>query len=104
MTIPATITAELTSLQAQVKAASPLNAASRPTILALQLNAINLVNDVQAALTAPNNLLDTWTAPVDPVSITAGILNVFAASQDQFSLSVMRGVVGRVADNLEQLV
>jgi hypothetical protein len=104
MTVPANITAELTSLQAQVSAASPLTSASRATVTALQLNATQLVGDVQAALVAPNNTLDTWVIPVDPVAIINGIEGLVTASQDQSNLALMRGLTGRVASNLDQLV
>jgi hypothetical protein len=115
MSIPANITSELASLQAQVTAATPLKNAPFATIKALQLNAGNLVNDVQTALTTttlvPNIvlttdalLLDTWLAPPDAISMVAGVLTVLTAAQNQQQLSLMRGVVGRVASNLDQLV
>ncbi|WP_024516857.1 hypothetical protein [Bradyrhizobium sp. Tv2a-2] len=103
MSIPANITAELAYLQGQVAAASPLANAPFATIKAMQLNAGNLVNDVQAALTAPS-VLDTFAAPLDAPSIVAGFQDVVTAAEDQSKLSLMRGVVGRVASNLDQLV
>ncbi|WP_407146232.1 hypothetical protein [Bradyrhizobium sp. ORS 86] len=103
MSIPAAITAELANLQAQVKAASPLSSASRPIVLAMQLNAAQLVADVQAALVAPS-VLDSWVAPSDPAAIVTGVLGVSVAAEDASNLSLMRGVVGRVASNLDQLV
>jgi len=115
MSIPANITTELTSLQAQVKAATPLNNANFATIKAMQLNAVNLVSDIQFALTTtkliPNIvlttdsvLLDTWVAPVDAISMVTGFNAVVVAGDNQNALSLMRGVVGRVASNLDQLV
>lgn len=115
MSIPTNITTELASLESQVKAATPLNNAPFATIKAMQLNASNLVNDVQTALTTtelvPNiifttdtTLLDDWAPPVDPVSMIAGVLNLLTSAQNQQQLSLMRGVVGRVASNLDQLV
>jgi hypothetical protein len=115
MSIPANITTELGNLQAQVTAATPLNNAPFATIKAMQLNAGNLVADIQAALTTttliPNIvlttdalLLDTWVPPPDPISMVAGVLTVLTAAQNQQQLSVKRGVVGRVASNLDQLV
>ncbi|SHG92023.1 hypothetical protein [Bradyrhizobium erythrophlei] len=103
MSIPTNITTELTNLQAQVAAAAPLASASRATVLAIKLNAAQLVTDVQSALVAPNNMLDTWTAPPDPPAMIAGIEGLLAASQDQSNLALMRGVTGRAASNLEQL-
>jgi hypothetical protein len=115
MTIPANITSELTSLQAQVKAATPLNNAPFATIKAMQLNAGNLVNDIQTALTTtkliPNIVLttdstwlDSWSPPPDPISMVTGFNAVVTASANQSDLSLKRGVVGRVASNLNQLV
>jgi hypothetical protein len=115
MTIPVNITTELTSLQAQVAAATPLNNAPFSTIKAMQLNAGNLVNDIQTALTTttliPNIvlttdavLLDTWIPPPDPISMVTGFNAVVTAGDNQSSLSLMRGVVGRAASNLDQLV
>jgi hypothetical protein len=115
MSIPSKITTELSSLQAQVTAAMPLNNAPFATIKAMQLNAGNLVNDIQSALTTttliPNIvlttdsvLLDTWVAPIDPISIVTGFNAVVTAGDNQSDLSLMRGVVGRVASNLDQLV
>jgi hypothetical protein len=115
MTIPANITTELASLQAQVAAATPLNNAPFTTIKALQLNAAQLVSDVQFALTTTTVianivlttdalLLDTWTAPLDPASIVAGVNAMVTAADNQSDLSRKRGLVGRIASNLDQLV
>jgi hypothetical protein len=103
MTIPSNITTELANLQAQVVAATPLNNASFATIKAMQLNAGNLVSDIQKALITTSTL-DTWVAPVDPTSMISGFQGVVIAGQDQNKLSLLRGVAGRVASNLDQLV
>jgi hypothetical protein len=102
MTISASITTALTSLQAQVAAAQPLANASQATRTALKLNAGALVADIQTALVA-SSLLDTWTPSTDPAVIVAGVNSVVAAAQDENTLSLMRGVVGRAASNLDQL-
>jgi hypothetical protein len=103
MTISAQITTELQSLQAQVAAASPLTNANFAAVKAMQLNAGQLVSDVQASLVT-SSPLDTWVAPTDPQSMIAGFAGVVGAGVDQSKLSLMRGVVGRVASNLGQLV
>lgn len=100
--IPASITTALQSLEAQVLAASPLINASQSTITALQLNAGNLVANIQTTLTA-SSLLDTWIAPSDAPTMITGVLNVVIAANDQNTLSLMRGVVGRATSNLDQL-
>jgi hypothetical protein len=103
MAISSTITAALTSIQAQVAAAEPLANAPHATIVALQLNAANLVASIQRALTAPS-ILDTYVAPPDPVVIISGVLQLSTAATDEANLSLMRGVTGRAASNLDQLV
>ena len=102
MTISASITTALTSLEAQVAAAQPLANASQATRTALKLNAGALVADIQTALVA-SSLLDTWTPSTDPAVIVAGVNSVVTAAQDENTLSLMRGVVGRAASNLDQL-
>ena len=103
MTLLANIQTELATLQAQVTAATPLANAPFAAVKAMQLNAGNLVNDIQTALTTVS-VLDTWVAPVDPISMVNGFNLEVTASIDQNNLSLMRGVVGRVASNLDQLV
>lgn len=103
MTISAKILSEIANLQAQVAAAAPVANAPFTTIKAMQLNAINLVSDVQSALVAPS-ILDGWLAPPDPASIVAGFNIEVVAADDESNLSLMRGVVGRVVSNLDQLV
>lgn len=102
MAISTTITSELTSLQLQVQAASPLAQATPATLIAIKLNAAKLVSDLQSALVAPS-LLDTWTAPTDPASIALGLLGVSTAAADQNTISLMRGIVGRAASNVDQI-
>lgn len=116
MPIPSFILVELADLQTQVLAASPLSNASDATIEAIQLNAQQLVNDIQTALTAVSvvtgtntvsvtdgSILDGWTAPVDPGAIASSLLTVDDAATDQSSLSLMRGVTGRVSININQI-
>lgn len=113
MTIPVNITTELTSLEAQVIAATPLANTPHSTLVAIQLNAINLTADVQTALTTTtltnlipstdSTLLDSWVPPIDAVTIVTGILTVSTAAQNQQTLSLLRGIVGRVVSNLEQI-
>lgn len=103
MSIPSNISSELLGLQTQLAAASPLNSASFAVVKALQLNAANLVGDIDTALVA-SSLLDTWLPPPDPISIVAGFWTVVTAATDQDTLSLMRGIVGRSSANLDQLV
>jgi hypothetical protein len=102
MSIPASITTALASLQAQATAAAPLINASVATRTAIKLNAANLVAAIQSALTA-TSLLDTFVAPTDPGLLIAGIQNVIIAAEDESALAFMRGYVGRATSNLDQL-
>jgi hypothetical protein len=104
MSVPATITAELTALQAQVTAAAPLASAAPATIAAIQLNAEQLVSDIGSALTTAAGALDTWTTPTDPNAIAAGIEALKCSAEDQATLANMAGYVGRATKNLDQLV
>jgi len=102
MSIPSSITTALSSLESQVSAAQPLANASQATRVALKLNAAALVTSIQDTLIGAS-VLDTWSAPTDPAAIVSGFLNVVTAGDDQNTLSLMRGVCGRAASNLDQL-
>jgi len=100
--IPASITTALDSLAAQTEAAKPLANASQATRTALKLNAANLVASLQSALTV-TSVLDTYEASTDPGVIINEVLTLTTAANDEATLSLMRGVVGRAASNLDQL-
>lgn len=100
--ISTSITTALISLQDQVTAAQPLANADQATIVALQLNAANLVESIEAALHV-TSVLDTWMPPSDPQSMIAGVLIDVTAAEDQSKLALMRGEIGRATSNLEQL-
>jgi hypothetical protein len=101
MTLPANIVTEATSLQAQVEQYTPLVNAPHAAIVAMQLNAAQLVADTQAALVAPSNL-DNYTFPTDAPSMVVSVLSVLSTAETQNSLSLARGVFGRSASNLDQ--
>lgn len=103
MTIPANISSELIFLQKQVLAAGKLENAPFSTVKAIQLNAANLVADIQTTLTSASDI-DTWTAPADQPGIVSGFLKVAVEATDQNTLSLMRGIVGRSLSNLNQIV
>lgn len=102
MTIPTSITTALSSLETQVASATPLANAGNATITALQLNTANLVASIQSTLTLPSQL-DSWTSTSDPAQMIVGVLDLSVVADDQANLSLMRGVVGRAASNLDQL-
>lgn len=102
MSLPVNIVVEAQFLQSQVKQFSPLANAPHAAIMAMKLNAANLVSDVQAALTATSNL-DNLTFPTDVGLMVTTMLSVLTTAQSQTSLSLARGVFGRSASNLDQL-
>jgi len=104
MTVPAIITTALASLEAQVKAATPLDAASPPTILALQLNAQALTRQLEGAQYTAAGQLDTWTdTSAAPEMMIQGAINAFNSANDEAAITELRGIVGRVTSNLDQL-
>lgn len=102
--IPASITSALTALQSQTTSAAPLSNATRATLVAIQLNADNLLASMDSAMPTVGGSLDTWVAPIDPPAIASGILGLLTNALDQSNLATMRGFSGRAAKNLDQLV
>lgn len=102
--IPTSITSALTALQSQTSAASPIANAPRATLVAIQLNAANLLASMDASMTTLAGSLDTWSAPTDPPAIVSGVLGLIGNAQDESALALMRGFTGRAAKNLDQLV
>lgn len=103
MSIPANITAEIAFLQSQVKQNKPLTSAPRAQVVAMKLNAAQLVADTDAALLAAAGTLDTWTTPVGVAQIISGIEAISASATNQSDIALCRGIVGRVASNINQL-
>jgi hypothetical protein len=94
---------ELVELQAQVAAATPLENATTAEVKAIQLNAQNLTDDIQTALVATGTL-DSWSAPSDAPTIIVGFNDIVTQATDEALLSLLRGVIGRVTSNVDQLV
>lgn len=103
MTIPASLQAEVIALNTAFLAADPLSQSPRAAITALQINAAQLVADIDTALTGASGALDTFSAPTDAPSIASGFSALLTASQNQSDLADLRGLAGRVASNLEQV-
>lgn len=104
MTVPANIITELTNLQAQVKAANPIQAAPYATIKAIQLNAEQLETDTSAALKTAAGLLDTWTPPRDSFGIVSGFNTEVNSAIDQWHLYDMLITIGRANLNIDLLI
>jgi hypothetical protein len=102
--IPQSIIGSLQFLQNQYNNAQPLTDQSRPTIVALQLNADNLIVNLDLAEIVAAGQLDTWTSSTDPFSLIASLQGLLVSAQDQTSICDIRSFIGRVASNLDQLV
>ena len=96
MAIPATIQAEIAAITAAFQAATPLKQAPRAAVTALQINAAQIVADVDSALAGAAGALDTFAAPLMPADIAAGVSALLTASQNQTDLADLRGLAGRV--------
>jgi len=105
MTIPQSIADQFAFIQAQINAAIPLTAASHATVVALQLNAVNLVNACEQAQGTLAGGLDTyvWTPGDDPAAITSAIQGLNMNGNDEANIALLRGLAGRMASNLNQL-
>jgi hypothetical protein len=103
--IPRKIVNEFVNIQAQINAAIPLSTASHPTVIALQLNIDQLVNDCEQAQGTLVGTLDTyiWTPGNDPAAITSAIQGLSANANDEADIVWLRGLAGRMASNLHQL-
>ena len=102
MAIPASIQAQIAALSTAFNAATPLAGAPRASVKALQVNAGALVAAVDSALLSAAGALDTF-APASDVSATVDELAaLLVAAQNQSDLAALRGVVGRIASNLDQ--
>jgi len=105
MAIPQTIINEFAFIQTQINAALPLTAATHATIVALQLNADQLVIDCEQAQGSLVGQLDTyvWTPGDDPVNIVVAVQGLNASAADEANIVLLRGLAGRMASNLNQL-
>ena len=103
MAIPTVLQAEIIALNTAFLAASPLEQAPRAAITALQINAAQLVTDINTALAGASGALDTFSASTDPAVTAVGFAGLLTASQNQSDLSDLRGLIGRVASNMDQV-
>ena len=105
MAIPVTITNQLADLQTAFDAASPIDtAATRSQILGLQFRAAQLVAACDATLPAAAGALDTATVPDMPTDMVKTVLALLQSAQDQTVLAEVRGLIGRAASNLDQVM
>lgn len=105
MSIPQNIVNEFAFIQAQINLAVPLTAAPHAVVVALQLNANQLVLDCEQAQGTLAGQLDTyvWTPGDDPANITTAVQGLSASANDEANITLLRGLAGRMASNLNQL-
>ena len=103
MAIGTALQAEIAALNVAFAAATPIEQAPRAAVTALQINAAQLVSDVDAALAGAAGALDTFTAPAMAADMATGLTGLYTASQNQTDLADLRGLAGRVASNLDQI-
>lgn len=104
MSVPQQIIDDLTALQAQVLAASPLQSAPYASVQAIYLNAENLETSTTLALYAAAGQLDTWVAPRDQIGIIAGVQTAVSSARDEWRLLDMLSVISRAVLNLDLLI
>ena len=102
MTDMAQIKSDLATLAANVTAAYPLAQAPQATLQLLQLQSAAVMNEVQAALVVDDALV-TETDYADARSYILQLGLLFAAVFDQSTLADLRGFVGRVDANLNEV-
>lgn len=100
MPFPANIQAEVSSLNSAYVAASPLEGATSATIYGLAVQAVQLVDDTDAALTAAAGDLDAFPDVFMPMDIAIGVEGLLDAAMTQTALSDLAGFAGRMASNL----
>ena len=96
------IKADIATLSANVSAAYPLAQAPQATLQLLRLQAAAVVNEVQAALIADDALV-TEPAYTDARAYIKQIGWLVAYVLDQSKLADLRGFVGRVEANLDEV-
>src|SRR6185437_906501 len=100
MTVPASMAAEVSALNAAFVAIGSIETATQGSVTALANQAAQLVNDVEADLTGVQPLLDTFMPPLMAPALTQQLLDAQTDAQTQLSLADLRGVSGRIASNL----
>lgn len=100
--LPSNITAEITSLIANLAAAAPLSSATKSELQALQDQAAQLLSDIENAMSAAAGNLDAADPTGFPGNMVADFLALQQSSASQASLAYAYGLVGRAAFNLAQ--
>lgn len=104
MSVSPHIIAHLTALQAQIKAAGPLEKMPYATLKAIHLNAENLETEVTLALYEMAGGLDTWQSSRDQISILAGVQAAVESARDEWRLLDMLSSISRSILNFDLLI
>ena len=104
MPIPAQITTDLNNLSTAFNAATPVATAGKVVVIGLQQQADALVSEIDASENLLNAAIDGFVEPTNLPSVAAAVVNHLQNVVDQSNLAEMRGLVGRVASNLNQVV
>jgi hypothetical protein len=101
--ISAKIVSDIAAFQANVTASAPLNTQTQILIQTLEGEGASLLQDIDAAIDPTGAPLDA-ADPSGFVGDMVGVLTGLAtASEDQTTLSDLRGLVGRAMFNLAQV-
>lgn len=103
MSVPQKILGEVQFLSNQINSSQPLTSQPKSLVTAMQLNAANLVKDIDAAQGDAIGQLDTWVQPGDPFALISSLQGLGISATDQLSIFDTRSFVGRLASNLDQL-
>lgn len=101
MPVPAAIIAQVSALDSAIAAAGDINAASFDVVNSLAFRAGQLAQAIEDATPAAAGALDTFSAPLMPQDIIAGVLGVSDSADTQTALMDLEGFVARIEINLE---
>ena len=101
MTVPVSITAQVTALNSAITATGNLNTASFDALNALAWKAGRIASTIDWSIDKSAGALDTFSAPLMPQDIINGVLALSDASDTQTALSELESYVARIEINLE---
>lgn len=101
--ISAKIVSDLASLQANLAASAPLNAQTKILIEALKGEGNDLLNEINAAVDPAGVPLEADDPTGFAGDMVPVLLGLATASEDQTTLTDVRGLVGRALFNLSQV-
>lgn len=97
------IASDLTNFVANVTASAPLNTQTKIMIEALDGEGSDLLQEIDAAIDPTGAALDATDPSGFAGDMVTVLLNLATASEDQTTLTDVRGLVGRAMFNLSQV-